>query len=196
MYFPANRANSNTMVQGPYILAQIRALRSSIFNKSSEVQAALAIAARVEQAYDLTRDDLFVPAFDTFSAILEPLGTSVLTGTLREIGYEMFPQYISVLKIPPANVKVALNITKPEDVIRAVCDGFRRSATGSDAGEIVHSTTGSTTTVTDTTFVPCALFMGIFLGAGNLTKLFRHNALIERRCRGNGERACSYDFVF
>jgi len=163
---------------------------------SSSLWAALAIAERVEHSYDLTRDDLFVPAADTFSAILEPFARSVLTGTLREIGYEMFPQYISVLKIPPANVKVALSITKPEDVIRAVCDGFRRSVTGSDAGMLVQSTTGSTTTVTDTTFLPCALFMGIFLGAGNLTGLFRSNALIERRCRGNGERACSYDFMF
>ena len=196
MYFPANRGKLNIRVQVPYVVAEIRALRSSIFKKSPEVQAALAIAERVEHSYDLTRDDLFVPADDTFSAILEPFARSVLTGTLREIGYEMFPQYISVLKIPPANVKVALSITKPEDVIRAVCDGFRRSVTGSDAGMLVQSTTGSTTTVTDTTFLPCALFMGIFLGAGNLTGLFRSNALIERRCRGNGERACSYDFMF
>jgi len=184
------------MVQAPYVLATIRALRSSIFKKSPEVQAALAIAERVEQTHDLTREDLFIPAVDTFSAIIAPFSTSVLAGTLREIGYEIFPQYLSVWKIPSANVKVALDITKPEDVIRVVCDGFRRSVTGSDAGVIAHATTGSTTTVTDTTLLPCGMFMGIFLGAGKVTGMFRSNALIERRCRASGERACSYDFVF
>jgi len=196
MYFPANRESLDVKVQAPYVMAQIRALRSSIFKKSPEVQAALIIADRIERTYDLTREDLFLPAFDTFNAILEPFAKSVLTGTLREIGYELFPQYVSVLKIPRANVNVALGITKPEDALRAVCDGYRRSVTGSDAGTLVLSTAGSTTTVIDTTFVPCALFMGIFLGAGKLTGLFRANALIERRCRASGERACSYDFVF
>jgi hypothetical protein len=50
--------------------------------------------------------------------------------------------------------------------------------------------------LTDTTFMPCQLQIGVFLGAGKLTGLFRDTALTERRCRSRGDGACVYDFAF
>jgi hypothetical protein len=196
MYIPPNRSSLNAKIQAPFILAAIRALRSSIFKKSPEVQTALTAAARVEQAYDLTRADLFLPLTETWGAIVEPFAKTVLTGTLREIGYEIFPQLVSILNIPPGNVKVALGISKPNDVIQFVSDAYRKCVIGSDAGALEPSTSGSTTTITDTTCIHCALQMGVFLGAGKMTGLFRYNVLTERRCRARGDTACSYDFAF
>lgn len=196
MYVPSNRRSLSAKIQAPFVLAEIRALQTSIFRKSPEVQAALAIADRVEQAYELNRADLFISAADTFNAILEPFMTSVLTGTLREIGYQIFPQLVSILKIPPANVKVALGIAKPSDLVRYICEAYSKCVVGGDAGTLEPSATGSTMTVTDTTFMPCGLQMGVFLGAGKMTGLFHYQALIEKRCRARGDRTCSYDFVF
>ena len=196
MYIPPNRGSTNARVQAPFVLAEIRALRSSLFKKSPEVKAALAIADRVEQTYDLTRADLFLPVPETFNAVLEPLATSVLTGTLHEIGFEIFPQYLSILNVPRANARIVLGLATPDDLIRFICDAYSKCVIGSDAGALKPSTVGSTTTVTDTSFVSCALQMGVFIGAGKITGLFHSNALIERRCRATGNHACSYDFVF
>ncbi|HMG54269.1 MAG TPA: hypothetical protein VK601_12320, partial [Kofleriaceae bacterium] len=97
---PSDRKSVRAKIQAPFVLAEIRALRSSIFKKTQEVQTALAIADKVEQSHDLNRADLFIPAGDTWCAILDPFAMTVLTGTLRRIGYEIFPQYVSILGIP------------------------------------------------------------------------------------------------
>jgi hypothetical protein len=38
--------------------------------------------------------------------------------------------------------------------------------------------------------------MGVFLGAGQLTGLFRDGALTEKRCRSRGDSVCAYEFAF
>jgi hypothetical protein len=196
MYYPLDRKSLSAKIQAPFVLAEIRALRSSIFKKTQEVQSALAIADKVEQSYDLTRTDLFIPANDTWCAILEPFAMTVLTGTIRRIGYEIFPQYVSILGIPPANVKTAMEIKVASDLIRTICSAYTTCVVGSDAGTLVPEIIGASVTVTDTTFMPCQLQMGVFLGAGKLTGLFRDNVLTEKRCRAKGDSACSYEFVF
>ncbi|HEX8112535.1 MAG TPA: hypothetical protein VF516_32615 [Kofleriaceae bacterium] len=183
-------------IQAPFVLAEIRALRASIFKKTQEVQTALAIADRVEQSYDLHRADLFIPAGDTWCAILDPFAMTVLTGTLRRIGYEIFPQYVQILGIQPGNVKTAMDIKVPADLVRTICEAYSRCVVGEDAGTLTPESHGSTVTVTDTTIIPCQLQMGVFLGAGKLTGLFRENVLIEKRCRNKGDSVCSYEFVF
>lgn len=196
MYYPLDRKSLVAKIQAPFVLAEIRALRSSIFKKTQEVQTALAIADRVEQSYDLNRTDLFIPAGETWCAILEPFAKTVLTGTLRRIGYEVFPQYVSILGIPAANVKTAMDIKTPADLIRTICQAYSQCVVGKDAGAMTVQAQGSTATVTDTTIIPCQLQMGVFLGAGKLTGLFRENALFERRCRAKSDSTCSYEFVF
>jgi hypothetical protein len=195
---PSDRKNLRAKIQAPFVLAQIRALRSSIFKKTQEVQTALAIADKVEQSYDLNRADLFIPAGDTWCAILDPFAMTVLTGTLRRIGYEIFPQYVSILGIPPANVKAAMNITSSVDLVRTICDAYSRCVVGDDAGVMTPEIAGATVTVNDSSgkIIPCQLQMGEFLGAGKLTGLFRENALTEKRCRNKGDTICSYEFVF
>jgi hypothetical protein len=196
MYYPLDRKSLGAKIQAPFVLAEIRALRSSIFKKTQEVQSALAIADKVEQSYDLTRADLFIPANDTWCAILEPFAMTVLTGTIRRIGYEIFPQYVSILGIPPANVKTAMEIKVASDLVRTICAAYSECVRGSDAGTLVPEIIGASVTVTDTTFMPCQLQMGVFLGAGKLTGLFRDNVLTEKRCRAKGDSVCSYEFVF
>lgn len=195
---PSDRKNLRAKIQAPFVLAEIRALRSSIFKKTQEVQTALAIADKVEQSYDLNRADLFIPAGDTWCAILDPFAMTVLTGTLRRIGYEIFPQYVSILGIPPGNVKAAMNINSAVDLVRTICDAYSRCVVGEDAGVMIPEVAGSTVTVNDTSglIIPCQLQMGVFLGAGKLTGLFRENALVEKRCRNKGDTLCSYEFVF
>jgi hypothetical protein len=51
-------------------------------------------------------------------------------------------------------------------------------------------------TVTDTTFMPCQMQMGVFLGAARMTNLFRESALVEKRCRAKGDTVCVYEFTF
>ena len=109
MYYPSDRKSLNAKMQAPFVLAEIRALRSSIFKKTQEVQSALAIAEIVERQYELDRVDLFIPAGETWCAILEPFAMTVLTGTLRRIGYEIFPQYVSILGIPPGDTAIDWN---------------------------------------------------------------------------------------
>jgi hypothetical protein len=196
MYYPSDRKSLVAKIQAPFVLAEIRALRSSIFKKTTEVQSALAIADKVEQSYDLNRADLFIPAAETWSAILEPFARTVLTGTLRRVGYEIFPQYVSILGIAAANVKAAMDIKSSADLIRTICAAYSTCVVGKDAGTLAFEAEGSTVTVVDTTIIPCQLQMGVFLGAGKLTGLFRENALAERRCRAKHDAVCSYEFVF
>jgi hypothetical protein len=196
MYLPSDRKSLVAKIQAPFVLAEIRALRSSIFKKTHEVQTALAIADKVEQQYDLNRADLFIPAGDTWCAILEPFAKTVLTGTLRRVGYEVFPQYVSILGIPAANVKTAMDIKTSADLIRTICNAYGTCVVGKDAGTLTCEVEGSTVTVTDTTIIPCQLQMGVFLGAGKLTGLFRENVLVERRCRAKNDPVCAYEFVF
>jgi hypothetical protein len=195
MSFP-DRKTVRATIQAPFVLAEIRALRSSIFKKTQEVQTALAIAEKVEQTYDLHRADLFIPAGDTWCAILEPFAMTVLTGTLRRIGYEVFPQYVSILGIAPGNVKAAMNLDTPADLVRTICAAYSTCVIGDDAGVLVPETAGPNVMVHDSTIIPCQLQMGVFLGAGKLTGLFRENVLSERRCRNKGAEVCSYEFVF
>ncbi|HET7505185.1 MAG TPA: serine/threonine-protein kinase [Kofleriaceae bacterium] len=194
--YPSAPRKLTSRIQAPFVLAEIRALRSSIFKRSPEIQSALAIADKVEHAYDLQRADLFIPAVETFCAILEPFAMTVLTGTLRRIGYEIFPQYVSILGIPAPEVKVAMNLRHATDLICRICDAYSKCVVGSDAGLLTPKVTGSRATVTDTTFMPCQLQMGVFLGAGKLTGLFRETALTEKRCRVRGDSVCTYEFAF
>jgi hypothetical protein len=195
MYYPSGHKSLNATIQAPFVLAEIRALRSSIFKSSPEVQRAIAIADKIEQSYDLQRADLFIPALETFCAILEPFAMTILTGTMRRVGYEIFPQYVSILGIPAANVKVAMDIKSPADLVRLICGAYTTCVLGPDAGALTPEVTGSTAVVTDTTFMPCQLQMGVFLGAGKLTGLFRENALVEKRCRTKGDTVCVYEFA-
>jgi serine/threonine-protein kinase len=193
--YPSTPRNLRSKIQAPFVLAEIRALRSSIFKKSPEVQSALAIADKVEHAYNLDRADLFIPAFETFCAILEPFAMTVLTGTVRRIGYEIFPQYVSILGIPATNVKAAMDLKTSADLVRLICDAYSRCVVGTDAGTLIPTIAGSRATVTDTTFMPCQLQMGVFLGAGKLTGWFNDTALIEKRCRTRGDDACVYELA-
>lgn len=195
MYYPPDRKSMNAQIQAPFVLAEIRALRSSIFKSSPEVQRALTVADKVEQKYELTRTDLFIPALETFCAILDPLAMTILTGTLRRVGYEIFPQYVSILGIPAANVKVAMNIHSAADLVRLICGAYTQCVVGPDAGALTPTFLGSTASVTDTTFMPCQLQMGVFLGAAKLTGLFRDGSLVEKRCRAKGDAVCAYDFA-
>ena len=195
MYYPAP-GKLNARIQAPFVLAEIRALRSSIFKSSPEVQRAIAVADQIERTYDLNRADLFIPALETFCAVLEPFAQTILTGTMRRVGYEIFPQYVSILGIPAGNVKAAMDIKSPPDLIRTICAAYGTCVVGKDAGVLSFEVAGAMVTVTDTTIIPCQLQMGVFLGAGKLTGLFRENALAERRCRSKGDSACAYEFVF
>ncbi|HEX2688598.1 MAG TPA: hypothetical protein VHN14_18350 [Kofleriaceae bacterium] len=197
MFYIQDRKSFNAKVQAPYVLAEIRALRSSIFKSSPEVQRALAIAGPVEQKYDLNRADLYLPAIETFCAILDPLSMTILTGTLRRVGYEMFPQYVAIMGIPKASVKEAMGIKDAADLVRLICTSYvEQGVVGSDAGTLTPMVTDSGMSVTDTTFMPCQLQMGVFLGAAKMTGLFRDSALVEKRCRAKGDTVCAYDFIF
>jgi len=196
MFYIRDRKNFDVKVQAPYVLAEIRALRSSIFKNTPEVQRALAIAGPIELKYNLTNPELFVPALDTACAILEPLSKTMLAGTLRRVGYEVFPQLISILGIPAANVKAAMGLKDGMDFIRMLCGNYTQCVVGPDAGSLTITPTESGATITDTTFFPCQLQMGAFLGGGHLTGLFRDNALVEKRCRAKGDTVCVYEFTF
>ena len=195
MYYPSDRSRLNARMQAPFVSAEIRALRSSIFKSSPEVQQALAIADLVEESYELTRTDLFLPAADTYCAILEPFAMTVLTGTVRRVGYEMFPQYVSILGIAPANVRTAMRLRTAADLVRLICDAWTKCVVGPDAGALTPEITESRLAVVDTTFLPCQLQIGVFLGAGKLTGLYRDSAVTETRCRLRGDGACVYEFT-
>jgi hypothetical protein len=196
MSFPTDRRSVRAKIQAPFVLAEIRALRSSIFKKTQEVQTALAIAEKVEQCYELDRADLFIPAGETWCAILEPFAMTVLTGTLRRIGYEIFPQYVSIRGIAPPDVKTAMNLNTPRDLVRTICAAYSTCVVGDDAGVLTSEINGAHMTVDDSTIIPCQLQIGVFLGAGKLTGLFRENVLAETRCRNKGGDVCTYEFAF
>jgi len=195
MYYHPDAKSLTSKVQAPFVLAAIRALRTSIFKKSPEVQRALAIAEKVEQTYDLTRTDLFVPAGETLQIILEPFAQTILTGTLRRVGYEIFPQFVAIQGVPASNVKAAMQLKDGVDLIRLICTSYNVCVVGSDSGALIPEMMGSSVSVTDTTFLPCHMQMGVFLGAGKLTGLIRESSCIERRCRAKGDSVCSYDFA-
>lgn len=196
MYYPSDGKALSSKIQAPFVLAEIRALRASIFKKSPEIQQALSIAEKIERSYDLHRADLFIPALETFCSILEPFAMTVLTGTMRRIGYEIFPQYVQILGIPANHVKTAMDLKVPSDLVRMICDAYGKCVTGSDAGLLAPELSGAGAIVTDTTFMPCQLQMGVFLGAGKLTGLYRDSVLTEKRCRARGDSVCMYEFVF
>jgi len=196
MLYIRDRKTFDAKVLAPFVLTEIRALRSSIFKGTPEVQRALAIAGPIERKYNLTRNDLWVPALETAIAILEPLAGTMLTGTLRRIGYELFPQFVAIMGIPAANVKVAMGIKDGADLVRTMCNNFAQCVTGPDAGAMTFAATASGATVTDTTFLPCQLQMGALLGGGQLAGVFRDNALVERRCRSKGDTVCVFEFTF
>lgn len=196
MYYPSDHQGLNAKIQAPFVLAEIRALRSSIFKSSPEVQKAIAIADKIERSYDLNRAELFIPALETFCAVLEPFAMTILTGTMRRVGYEIFPQYVSILGIPAANVKTAMQIKSPQDLVRTICGAYTQCVVGPDSGNLIAEFAGSGAQVTDSSFMPCQLQMGVFLGAGKLTGLFRENALVEKRCRSKGDTVCVYEFTF
>ena len=195
MYYPSDGKRLRATIQAPFVLAEIRAIRSSVFKSSPEVQRSVALAEKVERAYDLTRADLFIPALETYCALLEPFDGTLLTGTMRRVGYEMFPQYINILGIPANGVKAAMNIKSAADLVRTICGAYSTCVLGEDAGALAPEPHGSGMVVTDTSFMPCQLQMGVFLGAGKLTGLLREGMLIERRCRGKGDKACVYEFA-
>jgi hypothetical protein len=198
MFYIADRKNLNVKVQAPFVMAEIRALRSSIFKKSAEVQQAIAIADTVERKYDLSRADLFLPVLETFCAILDPLAMTMLTGTLRRVGNEVFPALISVLGIPRANVKAEMGVKEPADLVRAICGHYTQCVVGAEAGALtpVAGEAGVSVSVVDTTIMPCQLQMGVFVGAGMMTGMYRDFAMVEKRCRSKGDATCVYDFTF
>ena len=188
------RQTLNVKIQAPFVMAEIRALRASIFKSSPEIQRALAIAEKVERTYDLTRADLFIPAQDTFYAIIEPFSQTLLTGPLRRVGAEMFPQYSNILGIAKANIRAALGFNTGADVIRFIAESYSKVVIGPDAGNLIPEVSGSTVTVTDDTFLPCQLQIGVFLGAGKHSGLFHDRPVVERSCRAKGDKLCVYQF--
>ena len=50
--------------------------------------------------------------------------------------------------------------------------------------------------MTDSSMMPCQLQMGVFVGAGTMTGMFRDSSLVEKRCRAKGDAACVYEFTF
>jgi hypothetical protein len=196
MFYVADRKTLSVKVQAPFVVAAIRALRSSIFKKSPEVQQALAIGALIEQKYDLRRVDLFVPVSDTICALLDPFSGTLLSGTLRRVGTEIFPALTTVLGIAPANVKAEMGLNEPADLVRAICSNYTQCVVGPEAGALTPLVTESGMSVIDTTMMPCQLQMGVFAGAGTLTRMFRDSALVEKSCRSKGDSTCVYDFTF
>jgi hypothetical protein len=195
MFYIKDRKNFDAKIQAPFVLAGIRALRSSIFKNTPEIQRALVIAGQVERKYDLNRADLFVPALETTCAFLEPLSGTMLTGTLRRVGYEIFPQYVSILGIPASSVKAAMGLKEGVDLLRAMCTNYSQAVVGADAGAMTLTITDSGATVTDTTFLPCPIQIGSLLGGGQVTGLFRANALVEKRCRAKGDTVCTFEYT-
>lgn len=64
---------------------------------------------------------------------------------------------------------------------------------GSGAGSLAVTRMDSKSAViTDTTFVPCSLQSGVYIGAGNLTGL--KAMLRETKCRQRGASSCVYEF--
>jgi hypothetical protein len=91
----------------------------------------------------------------------------------------------------------AMGIKDKVDLVRVICTSYtEQGVIGPDAGTLTPLVTETGTTVTDTTFMPCQLQMGVFIGAAKMTHLFRENALVETRCRSKGDAVCAYEFAF
>lgn len=173
MFYITDRKNIDARVQAPFVSSAIRALRSSVFKGSAEIQQALRVAHAVEQRYDLSRNDLFIPVVDTLCAILDPLAHTLLTGTLRRVGSEVFPELLSVLGTSPSQAKEALGLKGASDLGRMICGHYARCVIGPDAGALTFASKPRGFSVTDTSIMPCHLQIGVFIGAGTLTGLFR-----------------------
>jgi len=195
MYYPSGGRRLNAKIQAPLLLAEIRALRRSSVERSPVVHQALAIADQVEQRYDLSRADLFVPAFETFCAILEPLEQAPVAGVLRRVGHEIFRQYVAILGIPAANANTALQLRDGADLVRRICAVYAERVVGPESGALTADAVGGQLAVTDTSFMPCPLQIGMFLGAGKLTGLLCETALVEIRCRSRGDSVCRYELA-
>jgi hypothetical protein len=96
----------------------------------------------------------------------------------------------------PANVKTEMGLHEPADLVRAICGYYTQCVVGPEAGALTPVVTESGMSVIDTTMMPCQLQMGVFAGAGVLTRMFRDNALVEKSCRAKGDSTCTYDFTF
>lgn len=193
MYYPDRSAAFSARIQAPFVLAQINALKASIFKSSTELQTALSVAEEVGRKYDLTRPDLFIPARETFCAILEPLSNIAHTGTIRRIGLGIFAQYVKIMGVPQGAVKQALGVNSPGDLIRFVSDSYGKCVVGPGSGDLaVTKIDSKSAIITDTSFVPCSLQSGVYIGAGNLTGL--KAMLRETKCRLRGHTSCVYEF--
>jgi len=97
-------------------------------------------------------------------------------------------------------VKVAMGVKEPGDLVRAICGHYTQCVVGPEAGALTPVIAGSgegvSMSVTDTTIMPCQLQMGVFVGGGMMTGMYRDTALVEKRCRSRGDAACVYDFTF
>jgi hypothetical protein len=89
-----------------------------------------------------------------------------------------------------------MGIKEPADLIRSICGYYSQCVVGPEAGALTPTVTPSGVSITDTTMMPCQLQMGVFVGSGTMTRLFRDSALAEKRCRAKGDPACVYDFTF
>jgi hypothetical protein len=196
MYYPSGHRRLDAKVQASFVLAELRALRVAISEPSPALQRALAVADDIEHNHDLSRADLFIPALDTCCALLEPFEHSMATGALRQIGNALFPQYVSILGIPPTHVRTALQVSSGGDLVRTLCGAYTDCIVGPDAGALVADVTAGGATITDTSFLPCQLQIGVLLGAGALTGLFSDAALVETCCRSRGAGACAYALAF
>jgi hypothetical protein len=191
MFYP-ERSAFQAKIQAPFVLAQINALKASIFKSSAEIQTALSVADSIAQRYELTRPDLFIPARETFGAILEPLSNIAHAGTIRRIGLGIFPQYMKILGVPAGGAKAALGVNTPSDLVRNVCEAYGRCVTGPGAGALTPTRIDSkSAVVSDTTFVPCSLQSGVFIGAGQITGL--KLMVRETQCRLRGHSSCIYE---
>jgi len=190
MYYPSGHRRLDAKVQAPFVLAVLRAIRVAISEASPALARALEAADDIEHNHDLSRADLVIPALDTCGALLEPFEQPPLTGALRQIGSAVFSQYVSILGIPPANARTALQVTTGGDLVRAICGIYTACVTGAEAGALVADLTSAGATITDTSFLPCQLQIGA------LTGLCCASALIETRCRSRGDAACAYELAF
>jgi hypothetical protein len=93
-------------------------------------------------------------------------------------------------------VKVAMGLKEPPDLIRAICGYYSQCVIGPEAGSLAPMVTHGGVAVTDSSMMPCQLQMGVFVGAGTMTGMFRDSSLVEKRCRAKGDAACVYEFTF
>jgi len=111
------RKSLDAKIQAPFVMAEIRALRGSIFKSSPEVQRALAIANSVEQKYDLNRADLLVHVgLELEIGWLPPLvlGSRNEKITLGQPGNLDASSQIPVLDVPTTKIDRSLGDIHPQ----------------------------------------------------------------------------------